>query len=391
MENDALTRDLPLRLERITGQMQAHHIDAVIIASNINLLYAAGTVYCGYCYIHADGQIQHFVTKRTPRDPADAIPVRKPELIPDILRDLGIPTPRTLWLEEDEIGAGEYLRLSALFPGAQTKTRLGLLRRARMVKTPLEQQHVRTATRRQNDVYEHIPQIFEPGMDDVRLSIEIEHRLRLAGFDGLFRAHGFRMEAHMGLLLAGPNAQQVSPYDFALGGHGLDGGYPFGQSGVQLAGDMSVMVDLAYAHRGYLADTSRTFSLGKLPERAHKLHRLSCDILRAVCARAQVGTPACDLYKTGLRMAEDAGELGCYMGLSSHAPFLGHGVGLAINELPILTARDDTPLAPGMTIAVEPKFIVGDTGAVGAENTYLMTEEGLTCLSHAPEEIRPLG
>jgi Xaa-Pro aminopeptidase len=43
-------------------------------------------------------------------------------------------------------------------------------------------------------------------------------------------------------------------------------------------------------------------------------------------------------------------------------------------------------LKPGMTFAIEPKFVFDD-GAIGIENTYALTENGLLCLTKAPEDI----
>ena len=56
--------------------------------------------------------------------------------------------------------------------------------------------------------------------------------------------------------------------------------------------------------------------------------------------------------------------------------FLGHGVGLAVDEIPVLARGFDDPLQEGMTIAVEPKKGIAGIGMVGTENTYLVTPEG---------------
>jgi len=90
-----------------------------------------------------------------------------------------------------------------------------------------------------------------------------------------------------------------------------------------------------------------------------------------------------DLYKLSLKIAEDAGLSDCYMGITQQAKFVGHGVGLVINELPVLAMRSREILKPNMTIALEPKFVIKGVGAVGVEDTYLVNKnnsERLTML-----------
>jgi Xaa-Pro aminopeptidase len=77
-----------------------------------------------------------------------------------------------------------------------------------------------------------------------------------------------------------------------------------------------------------------------------------------------------------------------FMGHLQQAAFIGHGVGLQINELPVLFGRSKEVLQPGMVVALEPKFVIPGVGAVGIENTYIIHEEGVECVTaEAPEEI----
>ena len=79
-----------------------------------------------------------------------------------------------------------------------------------------------------------------------------------------------------------------------------------------------------------------------------------------------------------------------FMGHRQHAGFVGHGIGIEINELPVIAPRSRDILQEGNTIALEPKFVIPEVGAVGVENTYLVTGDGAECLTVCPEEIVPL-
>ena len=194
----------------------------------------------------------------------------------------------------------------------------------------------------------------------------------------------------MGSLISGDNADNPSPYDFAMGGAGLDNSLPGGCNGTVIEPGMSTMVDLCGNFTGYMSDISRTYSVGTMSELAQKAHNCSIAIHRALEAMARPGVKAADIYNLSRTMAEEAGLGEYFMGHNQQAGFVGHGVGIEINESPVLAPRSRDVLEAGNVIAVEPKFVIPGTGAVGIENTYLITTDGIENLTNFTEEIMPL-
>jgi len=132
---------------------------------------------------------------------------------------------------------------------------------------------------------------------------------------------------------------------------------------------------------------TRVFSLGKLPEIAYRAHRISIEMHHRLTEEAKPGTSCSDIYNQMLDTAGKSGFAANFMGLSRQAKFTGHGVGLEINEPPVLMGRSEDLLQPGMVFAFEPKFVLPDIGAVGIENTYLVTDSGIEKLTVLEEEI----
>ena len=194
----------------------------------------------------------------------------------------------------------------------------------------------------------------------------------------------------MGSLISGDNADNPSPYDFAMGGAGLDSSLPGGCNGTVIEPGMSTMVDLCGNFTGYMTDISRTYSVGTLSELAQKAHACSVAIHHAFVAMAQPGVKACDVYNMARSMAEEAGLGAYFMGHNQQAGFVGHGVGIEINEAPVLAPRSRDVLEEGNLIALEPKFVIPGTGAVGIENTYLITANGCENLTDFTEDVMPL-
>lgn len=255
------------------------------------------------------------------------------------------------------------------------------MRACRAVKTPYELQQIKLSAEKQCAVYRRVPRMYKDGMTDIELQIEIERALRLEGCLGQFRISGDSMEIFMGSILVGENADNPSPYDFAMGGAGLDPSNPGGANGTLIRPGNTIMVDANGNFTGYMTDMTRTFRLGDITELAQKAHQCSIDICHHLAAIALPGTEAKQLYHEAARMAEEAGLAEYFMGHHQKAGFIGHGVGIEINELPVIAPRSRDILAAGNVFALEPKFVIPKVGAVGIENTYLVTETGLECLT----------
>lgn len=378
------------KLDRIRREMQLIGADACLLSVDINLYYLTGRVYNGYFYLPVEGRPCLFV-KRPQDDKGENIyPIRKPEDIAGILSEMNIKQPGYLLLETDELSYNESIRLQKAFQPAKIGDASGVMRSIRMIKTPSEIQQFRISAAKHAEVYSGIRGCFSLGMTDLEFQYEIEYRMRKMGSLGLFRAYGPNMNIFMGSLLAGDNADVSSPFDFALGGRGMHPVSPLGACGTVLREGMSVMVDMAGNYTAYMTDMTRVFAVGKLSEKAYRAHRVSQDIQARVIELSRPGTACADLYREAVSMAEKAGLSDCFMGTRQQAKFIGHGVGLQINELPVLTPRSQDVLAPGMVFALEPKFVISGTGAVGVENTLLVTESGIEKLTHFEEEIIPL-
>ncbi|MDR0976639.1 MAG: Xaa-Pro peptidase family protein [Prevotellaceae bacterium] len=384
------TPELTLRRSKIQAQMTAAGIDAALLTCNVNLLYTCGLIASGFLYLPAEGQAHLFVKRPNNLAGDDVHPIRKPEQLPDLLSALGLPAPGVLMLEGDELPHSDYLRLAACFPTSTVVNGTPLIRRARSVKTPFEIELFRRSGLAHARAYNRIPSVYRPGMTDHELAIEAEHLMRQEGSLGIFRTFGQGMEIFMGSLLAGDNAAAPSPYDFALGGAGTDASLPIGANGTPLRPGESIMVDIGGNFFGYMGDMTRVFSVGTLPQRAYTAHRVCLDIQDAVAAQAKPGAVCEDLYQTALDMAARAGFADGFMGVGQQAKFVGHGIGLEINELPVLSPRNKQVLEEGMTFALEPKIVLPGIGAVGIENSWAVTAHGVEKLTLCEEQIIPL-
>ena len=383
-----LLPELKQRRDKIRVLMAQQGIDAALFTCNVNLIYTYGQVVSGFLYLPLNDSARLFIKRPNNIEGEHVRPIRKPEQLPDLLTKQGLPLPQRLMLEGDELSFNEYRRLAACFPSAEVlPCGSALVRQARSVKTELEIELFRRSGLAHAKAYAQIPTVYRPGMTDRELSIEIERLMRLEGNLGIFRVFGQSMEIFMGSLLAGDNAAAPSPYDFALGGEGMDPALPGGANNTPLQEGQSLMVDLGGNFFGYMGDMSRVFSIGRLPQQAYDAHQLCLDIQDAIADMARPGVVCEDLYNKAIDMVTRAGMADYFMGVGQKAKFIGHGIGLEINEAPVIAPRMKQELEPGMVFALEPKIVLPGVGPVGIENSWAVGAEGLEKLTICEESI----
>lgn len=378
-----------LRCEKIQSALRTSHADAILLNTNANLYYASGRVFSGYVYVPAEGEPHYFVRRPVGLKGDTVHYIHKPEQIPALLAEAGLPIPRCVALEWDA-SHGDFTRLAAVFPDVEVVNGSAVMRAVRSVKTNYELALMQESAVKHAEVYRRIESVFREGMTDIELQIEIERLLRLHGNLGLFRINGQSMEIFMGNVICGDNADSPTPYDFAMGGAGLSCSIPVGANGSLIRPGMTVMIDMCGNFTGYMTDMTRVYSVGELSAEAARAHACSIEIHRAVARMGRPGVAAADLYRLAVQIAQDAGLDDYFMGHTQKAGFVGHGVGIEVNEAPVLAPRSKELLVENQVIALEPKFVIPHVGAVGIEDTYVVTPEGMKAITSAPIEILPL-
>lgn len=379
--------EIERRIYKIQKAMSEAGMGAILVTTNANIYYSTGMVINGYVYIPAEGRAAWLVRRPIGIENPDVIYIHKPEQIVEKLVEHGYILPQTLGYELNSLDCMTFRRLSAAIPGVEAVNASGLLKSVRAVKTAFELSLLKESGAKHERVYRRIPHLYQDGMSDIELQIEIERVSRLEGCLGQFRIAGESMELFMSNILVGENADSPTPYDFAMGGAGLDPSIPVGANGTIIKNGMTVMVDSNGNFTGYMTDMTRVYSLGEVSSLASTAHQCSIDICRAVESAGKPGTPAADLYRIAEELVRERGLSDYFMGHRQKAGFIGHGVGIEINELPVIAPRSRESLVKDNVIALEPKFVIPQVGAVGIENTYVVTDNGLECLTNAPESI----
>lgn len=374
-----LPAEIERRLTAFQQALRAAAIDCALLIEASDLVYLTGVMADAHLLVPADGDPILLVRRSLERVQADSPledvrPFRSLKELPPLLTDLGA---RRIGLELDVLPAARYLRYRDLLPDAELVDVSDVLAGVRAVKSTWELTMIGKAAEQVAAAFAAAPALVVEQPTDRAIQIELEHLMRRAGHQGPLRFRGLNGQMFYGAVLAGPDGAIAPWADTPLGGPGPSAAVGKGPGGWEIRDGDAVTVDLVGGWEGYLADATRTFFRGTPnPQLAEAL--AVCEAILAALEELMVpGTPAEQLYLRGLELATEAGFGDHWMG---HGPgrvrFVGHGVGLEINERPFLAQGFSDPLAFGNVIAVEPKLVFPGLGAVGVENTYAVDRDG---------------
>lgn len=374
---------LPAEIERrvvaFQHALRAAEIDCALLIEASDLVYLTGVMADAHLLVPAHDDPIVLVRRSLERVQAespleDVRPFRSFKELPPLLAELGA---RRIGLELDVLPAARYLRYRDLLPDAELVDVGDVLAGVRAVKSTWELKMIGKAAEQVAAAFAAAPALVAEQPTDRAIQIELEHLMRQAGHQGPLRFRGLNGQMFYGAVLAGPDGAVAPWADTPLGGPGPSAAVGKGPAGWEIRDGDAVTVDLVGGWEGYLADATRTFFRGTPnPQLAEAL--AVCEAILADLETLMVpGTPAEQLYLRGLELATEAGFGDHWMG---HGPgrvrFVGHGVGLEINERPFLAQGFTEPLAFGNVIAVEPKLVFPGLGAVGVENTYVVDRDG---------------
>jgi Xaa-Pro dipeptidase len=383
--------EITARVEALQATLGAAGIGLALIRQSADLFYYAGTLVDGWLAITP--QAPPLLLVRRPHHEDQAVPGPWPRAryrdlkdLPTRLAQAGLATQGDVALELDVLPATTYLRLKdKLFPGQAVVDLSPLIRQQRMVKSPYELDQLRHAATILDQAHAEVPALLQPGMTELEVSAALEYRLRLLGHQGLVRVRNRDLEVFYGHVLSGLSGLQAAYSDTPSGGTGFSAAFPQGPSLKKLTLGEPISIDLAACVNGYVVDMTRMYALGFLPSGVEEAWEAVEELYRILVAAARPGSHPGDLFRQLMGAVQARGLADCFMGTEvDRVSFLGHGVGLELDEYPFITARFPYPLQPDMVLAFEPKFFLPGIGMVGQEDTGRITASGVEWLTQSP-------
>ncbi|MDD1725100.1 MAG: Xaa-Pro peptidase family protein [Methanospirillum sp.] len=359
--------------------------DFVVIFGRINQYYLTGTMQDGMLCIHRDRDPMLWVRKSYERalDESEFSWISRMDSFRDAAKEYRT-MPESVYVETELLPIALYERFAKHFPVRRLLAVDTDIAMVRAVKSPYELSFIEESGRIHERMLEsYVPEILVEGMSEMELATSLYKTMVDEGHHGIARFGKFNTEILVGQLGFGINSLYPTSFD---GPGGSLGQYP----SVPLLGDRNrrlkrgdlVFVDVGCGVSGYHTDKTMTYMFGaSLPEQVIEEHQRCVEIQHHTASLLLPGNTPSEIYRTIMDSLDQEFQKN-FMGFGERqVKFLGHGVGLLIDEIPVIAQGFDEPLEENMVFALEPKKGIRDVGMVGIENTFIVTPRGGRCIT----------
>jgi Xaa-Pro dipeptidase len=384
------------RLEQLQANLRHKGWQAALVMQPRDLYYYAGTAQPANLWVPDEGDPVLF-TRRVHKLAQEATWIDRTvsasgfgemsRALADL--DLSLPSGAILGVEQDVLPYRLVEGLKKNLEGVTLENLSPLVLKQRFVKDDEELARIRKAVELWEKGHEAIMETLAAGVAEYEVAAAMENAARRGGGDGMVWPR--RWDSYLpagGIVASGPNTWEVSGEAMTVTGVGLSQALPWGPSSRRLeAGDL-VVVDFALSYEGYHCDMTRTYCVGDPSQGQRDLWERLLELHLQVVDRVRPGVTGEELYLVARGLAEDTGLIYNFMGVGSErGSYIGHSIGLEVDEWPVLGAGYREPLPVGAVITIEPKFMVPGQGAVMVEDDIVVTPSGHEVISTLEREL----
>lgn len=385
--------ELLSRIEKLYNNVnsQDNNWDIVFVIDKVNQYYLTGTIQDGVFVLKKDGTYAYFVRRSFERAKTECPLENVYSMVSykDVANIIGSDA-QNVYIETEVMTYGMLERLKKYFKIDKIKSIDKIIFRVRAVKSPYELSYIEESGKQHQYLLETIaPSLLKEGMNEAELTAALYHEMIKLGYHGVSRFAMFQTEMVVGQIGFGQNSLYPTNFD---GPGGMKGQYP----AVPIVGDRTrllkkgdlVFIDIGYGVNGYHTDRTQIYIFGaNLPDDVEKIHGQCVQIQNKISGLLKIGNIPSEIYNSVINEL-DTDFIQNFMGFGNRkAKFLGHGVGLHIDEYPVIAEGFNEPLEENMVIAVEPKKGIENIGVVGVEDTYIVTKNGSRCITGGEKGI----
>ena len=292
--------------------------------------------------------------------------------------------PEAVFIETEIIPIAMVQRFQKYFTFKKILSLDSCIAAVRAIKSPYELDLMEKSGEIHKRILEvRVPEILREGMSEIDLAAQLFGIMMEEGHHGVVRFSMFDTEIGIGHICFGESSIYPTYFNGPGGNEGISPAVPlFGSRERKLKKHQLVFIDIGCGYEGYHSDKTMTYMFGKaLPEEVIKEHQQCVAIQNEIAGMLKPGNIPSEIYSTIMKKLDPA-FLENFMGFGNRrVKFLGHSIGLVIDELPVISEGFHEPIEDGMVFALEPKKGIKGVGMVGIENTFIVTPNGGRCIT----------
>jgi Xaa-Pro aminopeptidase len=342
----------------------------------VDRFYFSGTMQKGILVVPLDQDPLIFVEKGMERGvietPMAVTPIKNNKEIKKILSDKHILKGKA-GLELDIVPVSIFERLKRVIGFDRYADVSEPIKEVREIKSPFELTQIYKSGEILSHVFAKARDVVMEGRTELEIDAALVAEGRKIGHQGFLRMRGFNQEMMTLTVQAGYTGAITTLLDAPITGAGVTPAVPQGSSFKRVEQGIPVTIDYGGGYNGYITDETRSFVVGELKDVFRKPYEAARSIIEDVMTYGKAGIDCTDIFSRAYDIAKKAHLEDYFLGHGDgKVAFIGHGLGLEINELPIITARHSRILKEGMVFAFEPKFVLPPYGAIGIEVDFIV-------------------
>ncbi len=256
----------------------------------------------------------------------------------------------------DGLDVGGFLALKKNLKNIKLEAKTQIVWDMRKVKDKTELRLIRKTAELTDVGARAAVEVIKPGMREYEVAAEVEYAMRKLGSDG-------------------------TAFDTIVAS-GLKSAYPHGGcTGKKIKRGELIQFDIGTRYQHYCADLTRTFLVGKPSPKQQKMYKVVMEAHEKAFQKIRDGVRAKQVDAAARNVIKKHGFGECFV----HG--LGHGVGLAVHELPMLNTVSKDVLKAGNVVTDEPGIYIVGYGGVRIEDTVLVKKDGAERLTKAPHDL----
>jgi Xaa-Pro aminopeptidase len=385
------------RARRLLAQ-NVPQADGLLVLSRINTYWCSGHLANGMLWLPLEGEPILLVRKGLERarmeSPLQRIyPCRSFSELPTVLSEAGLPPVECAAVESSGLSWAAGPKLEEKLQGWRLLDGDPVLSRVRSIKTSLEIQKMRLAGERQQRCLERdLSQLIRPGMSEREIAFTVWQEYFRLGSLGMVRMSAAGEELLLGHISAGDSGNYPATINTPLGVRGQHPAAPcMGYAGKVWQRGEILTLDPVFLLEGYHTDKTQSFFAGEISEvdpEIRSAHSFCLEVQQSAAEMLKPGITPAEIYEHCFAEARRHGFEEGFMGLGDNrVPFVGHGIGLCLDEYPPLAKKFTEPLEEDMVLALEPKMGLPGKGMPGVENTFRVTAQGGESLTGESREL----
>lgn len=377
------------RIDNFKNMMEEKGLDLAIIHSPLEIFYFTGNMVQGMLFIPLEDDPVLFIRRPKERPIKKTLTYRYIDRLSEITSyPLSWKSIKKIGVEKDITTITMLERIKKLLPHGEFEDISLEIRSLRMIKDKEEINKIQKAGEIIDSLFEKAKDLINEGITERDLALELEYISKQMGNIGVYRMRNRDNEASFAHILSGTNTLVSSYLDAPTGGKGISAAFPQGPSHRKFKKGEPISIDIMINYDGYIADATRTFVIGEIPDKLKLLNQKLMEIFSILKENLIPGNTAEEVALKALETAKKLGIEDIFMGTGrDRVKFIGHGVGLEVDEFPFIMKGFKVPLRKNMVVAVEPKLMDPEFGMVGIENTFLITEKGAESLIKFEEDL----